>query len=79
VKKFLIGLGIVAALLVAAVVALPFLVPVSAVRERIVAGVKDATGRDLKIGEMSVSVLPSLAVEARDVALSNPPGPPGAP
>jgi len=73
-KKLLIGLGVVVALLVVAVIALPFLVPVSAVRERIVSGVKDATGRDLKIGEMSVSVLPSLSVEARDVALSNAPG-----
>lgn len=70
-KKLLIGLGVVIVLLVVAVVALPFLVPVSVVRERIVAGVKDSTGRDLKIGEMSVSVLPSLAVEARDVSFSN--------
>jgi AsmA protein len=73
-KKLLIGLGIVVALLVAAVIALPFLVPVSVVRERVVAGVKDATGRDLTIGEMSVSVLPSLAVEAKDVSFANAPG-----
>jgi AsmA protein len=73
-KKLLIGLGVVVALLIVAVIALPFLVPVSVVRERIVAGVKEATGRDLKIGEMSVSVLPSLAVEAKDVAFANAPG-----
>ena len=73
-KKLLIGLGVVVALLVVAVIALPFLVPVSVVRERIVSGVRDATGRELKIGEMSVSVLPSLSVEAKDVALANAPG-----
>lgn len=73
-KKLLIVLGILVALLVVAVVALPFLVPVSVVRERIVASVKEATGRELTIGEMSVSVLPSLAVEAQDVAFANAPG-----
>lgn len=73
-KKLWIGIGVLVALLVVAAVALPFLVPVSAVRERIVAGVKEATGRDLKIGEMSISVLPSLAVEAKDVTFANAPG-----
>ena len=60
-KKLLIGLGVVVAVLVVVVIALPFLVPVSLVRDRIVAGVKDATGRDIEIGEMSLSVLPNLA------------------
>ena len=73
-KKLLIGLGVLVALLVVAAIALPFLVPVSVVRERIVAGVKDATGREIAIGDMSVSVLPSLAVEAKDVRFANAPG-----
>lgn len=73
-KKLLIGLGVVVALLVVAVIAAPFLVPVSVVRDRVAAGVKDATGRDIEIGEMSVSVLPTLAVEANDVKFANAPG-----
>lgn len=73
-KKLLIGLGVVVAVLVVVVIALPFLVPVSLVRDRIVAGVKDATGRDIEIGEMSLSVLPNLAAEASDVKFANAPG-----
>ncbi len=61
-------------LLVVAMVAAPFLVPADAIRDRVIVAVRDATGRDLAIkGGVSVSVIPVLAVSAKDVTLSNAP------
>ena len=74
-KKLSILAGIVAALLVVAVVALPALVPAERIKAELVAKVKAATGRDLTIdGKVAVSVLPSLSVQVSGAALSNPPG-----
>jgi len=70
-----IGLGIVVVLLVAAVIIVPLVVPAETYRDQLVAQVKSATGRDLRIdGPMHVSVLPRLAIEAEKLALSNAPG-----
>lgn len=75
VKKVLIGLAVLVVLIVAAVLALPSFIPLNAYKARIVALVKDETGRDLRIsGPVSFSLLPSIALEASDVAFSNPPG-----
>lgn len=74
-KKLLIGAGILVLLLVAAVIAIPFIVPVDTMKAELVTKVKEATGRDLRInGPVSFSVLPSIALEAQDVSFSNPPG-----
>lgn len=74
-KKALIIVGALAALIVAALVILPSLVPADKIRQEVVAQVKSATGRDLSIdGKVSVSAFPSLSVQVFSVALSNPPG-----
>lgn len=74
-KKLLIGLGVLVALVIAALIAAPFLIPVETYKEQIAAATRDATGRELTIGgDFSVSVLPSLALEAEDVAFANAPG-----
>ena len=74
-KKALIALGALVALVVAALVILPSLVPADKIRAELVAQVKAATGRDLTIdGKVSVSAFPSLSVQVNSVALSNPPG-----
>jgi AsmA protein len=74
-RKLLIGVGILVLLLVVAVVAIPFFVPVDSLKAELVTKVKEATGRDLRInGKVSFSVLPRLALEAQDVSFSNPPG-----
>lgn len=74
-KKILIAVGAIVALVVVAILALPALVPADRIKDELVAQVKQATGRDLTIGgDVSVSVLPSLAVEVSDVALSSPTG-----
>lgn len=62
------------ALLIIVAIAVPFLIPANAIRDKVVAEVKQATGRDLAInGPVSVSVLPTLRVSAKDVSLSNAP------
>ncbi len=74
-KKLLIGLAVVIVLIIAAAVIVPFFVPLDTYKGKVIALVKDQTGRDLRIdGPLSFSLLPSLALEANDVAFSNPPG-----
>jgi len=74
-KKLLIGIAVVIALIIVAAFAAPFFIPAGTYKGKIIALVKEETGRDLRIdGPVSFSVLPSLALEANDVALSNAPG-----
>ena len=75
VKKLLIGLAAVIVLVIAAAIAVPLFIPLDTYKAKIVALVKSETGRDLKIaGPVHFSLLPSVALEANDVSLSNPPG-----
>ncbi|HEX9490460.1 MAG TPA: AsmA family protein [Stellaceae bacterium] len=74
-KKLLIGIAIVVVLLIAVVIAAPFFIPVDTYKSKLIAAVKDSTGRDLRIdGKMSFSLFPTLGLEANDVSFSNPPG-----
>ncbi len=62
-------------LLVVAVAALPFLVPTDTITAQVIQTVKESTGRELKIGsDPKFSLFPSIALEAKDVAISNPGG-----
>jgi AsmA protein len=75
VKKLLIGLAVVIVLIIAAAIAVPSFIPLDTYKARIIALVKTETGRDLRIdGPVKFSLLPSIALEANDVSLSNPPG-----
>jgi AsmA protein len=75
VKKLLIGLAAIVVLVIAAAIAVPFFIPLDTYKAKIVALVKSETGRDLKIaGPVHFSLFPSVALEANDVSLSNPPG-----
>jgi len=74
-KKLLIGLAVLVVLVIAAAVAIPFFIPLDTYKGRIIALVKSETGRDLKIaGPVHFALFPSVALEANDVSLSNPPG-----
>ncbi|MGO8917248.1 MAG: AsmA family protein [Stellaceae bacterium] len=74
-KKLLIGVAILIVLVIAVAVAAPFFIPLDTYKGELIAAVKQSTGRDLAInGKMSFSLLPSLALEADDVAFANPPG-----
>jgi AsmA protein len=74
--KLLKWIGIVVVVLVVlvvgAAVVLPQFISVDTYKERLVAEVKSATGRDLKIsGPVHLSVLPHLAIDAAQVSFSN--------
>src|SRR6267154_1263762 len=77
--KLLKWIGIVVVVLVVLVVGAAFVLPqfisVDTYMSKIIAEVKSATGRDLKVsGPVHLSVLPHLAIEAAQVSFSNAPG-----
>ncbi len=74
-KKILAGLAIVIVVLIGAILVLPSLIPTDAIKDRLVAEVGKATGRQLRLdGPISLSAFPSIAVKLEKVALSNAPG-----
>lgn len=74
-KKLLIGVVVLIVLVIVAAIAAPLFIPVDTYKNELVAAVKQSTGRDFAInGKVSFSLLPSLALEADDVAFANPPG-----
>jgi AsmA protein len=76
-KKFLLILLALIVVLIAAVVAVPFLLPMDTYKQQIEARVERATGRALKIdGPLDISLLPRLAVTAEDVRFANVAGSP---
>ncbi|MFV3077855.1 AsmA family protein [Niveispirillum fermenti] len=67
-RKFAVTLSVLLLLLMAAAVALPFLVPVGAIVAQVEREVEVATGRELTIGgRVDLSYFPSIAVTADDV------------
>lgn len=63
------------AVLIAAVLALPFLVPTSVYKDQIIEQARLMTGRELKIdGDLSISFWPSLGVAVNKVSFANAPG-----
>ncbi len=63
---------LVPAVLILALVALPFLIPVSVYKEQIIEQVRLATGRDLKIdGDLALSFWPAFGVKVEKVSLAN--------
>ncbi len=74
-KKLLLILGILVILVVGAVVAAPFLIPTETIKSELTAQVESATGRKLTVdGDLSLSVIPNVAVEMSDVHFANVPG-----
>ena len=69
-RKFLIGIAVVVVVLIGAAIAVPFLVPVEQYKGRIETEVTRRTGRAFHIeGPVSLSLLPTLAVELNQVQL----------
>jgi AsmA protein len=65
-------LGMILLLIIAAVILIPMFVDPNDHKDRIVAEVKKATGRDLAIaGDIGLSVFPRLALELNGLTLSN--------
>lgn len=75
VKWLGIIVGILIVLAVAAALILPSVISTDTIKDRVIAQVRSATGRDLRIdGPVRLAVLPHLAIEANQVSLSNAPG-----
>lgn len=70
-KKVLLVLGAVILLLVAAVIAIPFLVPTETLVATAVEQGEKATGRKITVGDASFSVLPTTKVTLVDVTMAN--------
>ena len=74
-KKFLVVLGGLLVLVIGAALIVPFLLPIETYKAEIEKRALEATGRKLTIaGPVSFSLLPSLAISARDVSFANAPG-----
>ncbi len=74
-KKILYGLGALIFVIIAIIVALPFFLSAQNIQDQVTRMVKSATGRNLVIrGKTSLSVFPQIALEVKDVSLSNPAG-----
>jgi AsmA protein len=71
-KKLLIIVGAVIAVLVIAVIIVPFAIPTETYKSQIESRVSAATGRDLRInGPVRLSLFPAVAVVANDVTFAN--------
>ncbi len=72
IKRLLLGLLALVALLVVAALLVPSLISVDSYRGRIEAAATAATGRKLEIkGPLKLSILPELAISAHDVVFAN--------
>jgi AsmA protein len=75
VRRALVGVAMIVALVVVAVFLAPAVIPDSIIKARLAAVAAQRTGRELRIaGPVTVSLFPSLAIVAHDVAVSSPPG-----
>ena len=70
-KKLLVALVGVLVLGLAALLFAPPLLDDSLIKSRIIAAVKEATGRDMQIGELRLTVLPVVEVSLRNLRLAN--------
>jgi len=74
-KKILIGLAAVVVLVVVALFVVPALIPVETYKAQIENAAREATGRALTLkGDLKLSLLPRVELEAADVAFANAPG-----
>lgn len=74
-KRVLIIVGVILALLIAAVVVVPFLVPASVYKAQIESAATKALGRDVTLqGDPKISVLPTLSAQIDGVEVANPEG-----
>jgi uncharacterized protein involved in outer membrane biogenesis len=74
-RKIAIGLGLLAVLVLAILLAGPRLIDLEDVKARIAAAVEARTGRHLEIaGPLQLALLPTPSISARGVRLANPPG-----
>ena len=71
-KRVLKIIGIVVAVILLAVIALPFLINVNSFRPKLESELSTALGRDVKVGNLSLSIL-SGTVSAEDLSIADDP------
>jgi uncharacterized protein involved in outer membrane biogenesis len=75
VRKLLVGMALALVVIITAVIIVPFVIPVAAYKDWLIALVEQATGREAQIaGPMRLSLLPALTIKANDVSFGNAPG-----
>jgi len=68
------GVGVIFLLLIAATLALPFIVPPETIKRQIASVLKEKTGRDISIkGKMSYRFFPTLGADLNNIVIHNPP------
>ena len=71
-RKLLIGIGVLFALLVTAILVMPSLVPASVYKNKIEQQISDSLGRKITInGDVKLSVFPTLSANANVVTIDN--------
>ena len=70
-RKILISLVVILVIIVGALFIVPPIIGNSMVKPRIVEAVKEATGRDLQIADVSLAVLPSIRVSITGLRFAN--------
>ncbi len=74
-KKTLIAVAVILVVIVGGLLVAPAFIPVETYKGQIETAARDATGRELKIdGDISLSLLPRIAIEAENVSFANAPG-----
>ena len=72
-KKFLVFAGAAfLLLLIALIVAIPFLIDVDRHRPRIAAYIEEQTGKPTQIGRLTLTIFPRLSIRVDDIVLGNP-------
>ena len=74
-RKLLVDLAAAVLVVITAAIIIPFVIPVEAYKDRLIAFVEQATGREAQIaGPVTLSLLPALTIKAKDVSFGNAPG-----
>ncbi|MEQ9316211.1 MAG: AsmA family protein [Henriciella sp.] len=74
-KRIFLISGLVFLVFVAAIIAVPFLVPNSVYKAQIEKAATNALGRDVEVaGDVSISVFPGISASVADVSVANPDG-----
>jgi len=75
VRKLLVDLAAAVLVVITAAIIIPFVIPVEAYKDRLIAFVEQATGREVQIsGPVTLSLLPALTIKANDISFGNAPG-----
>ena len=75
IRKFFTLLGSLILILLVAVVALPFLIPIESYKDDILKLAQEKTGRQVTIdGPLDLKILPNIALQVNDMTVHNPEG-----